>query len=588
MEISDAKARLRDRIESVVHHLLPNGKRVGKEWAIGSLTGAEGDSLKVNLSSDRAGVWSDFATGESGDVIELWSKVKRLSYKDTFADISLFLGDIKDNKRDNRYKRPDIRKEKLDNTAVQYLGSRGLSKNTIERFRITNNNDNITFPSYRDGELIMTKTMAIARKDGRKKIWASRNTEPCLFGWQALDDEASYVIICEGEIDAMTVSQWGFPSLSVPFGAGAGEKQRWIECEYHNLERFETIYICMDADSAGKDAMEEISMRLGRHRCKIIELDCKDPNEMLVSHNCTSSDFQYYIDKAMELDPDVLKRGTDFADEIYEYFYPTDREKGVSLPWKKLEETMRLRPGEVTLWTGINGHGKTQLIGQCMLHIMRQGVKVCIASMELSPSRVVGRMVRQAMCTRQPTEEHLKSAMQWIDDKLWVHSFEGEAKLSDILDTFEYAARRYRVEHFVIDSMMMLDVGSEDYEGQRAFIGKLCDFKRKLGCHIHLVAHPRKLINEDLPPSKMDIAGSGNISNMADNAFIIWRNKRKERELSKAEHQRDDKIIAKPDALFIVDKQRNDEGWLGQVGLWYNKVSAQFLEYNTESINYLR
>ncbi|MBN0941860.1 toprim domain-containing protein, partial [Pseudomonas aeruginosa] len=90
------------------------------------------------------------------------------------------------------------------------------------------------------------------------------DTEPCLFGWQAIPDGNREVTITEGEIDAMTAWQYGRPALSVPFGGGKDGKQRWIEYEFDNLQRFDVIYLCLDDDEPGHQATEEIVRRLGR------------------------------------------------------------------------------------------------------------------------------------------------------------------------------------------------------------------------------------------------------------------------------------------------------------------------------------
>lgn len=62
------------------------------------------------------------------------------------------------------------------------------------------------------------------------------------------------VVLCEGEIDCMSYAQYGISALSVPFGGGKGAKQQWIEFEYHNLDRFEEIFISMDVDDVGREA----------------------------------------------------------------------------------------------------------------------------------------------------------------------------------------------------------------------------------------------------------------------------------------------------------------------------------------------
>jgi hypothetical protein len=64
------------RLPELLALLLPGGRVVGAEWHVGSLAGERGDSLRVRLRGERAGVWCDFATGDrGGDVIALAAAV---------------------------------------------------------------------------------------------------------------------------------------------------------------------------------------------------------------------------------------------------------------------------------------------------------------------------------------------------------------------------------------------------------------------------------------------------------------------------------------------------------------------------------
>ena len=70
---------LADRIESLCRELLPNGKVDGKNWAVGDVNGAEGQSLKVSLVGENRGLWIDFADeGWRGDALDLVEAVKNL------------------------------------------------------------------------------------------------------------------------------------------------------------------------------------------------------------------------------------------------------------------------------------------------------------------------------------------------------------------------------------------------------------------------------------------------------------------------------------------------------------------------------
>src|SRR4051794_16681156 len=62
---------LAERMEKLVPELLPNGRPNGREWRVGSVEGEAGSSLAVCLFGLDAGLWHDFATGESGDALDL-------------------------------------------------------------------------------------------------------------------------------------------------------------------------------------------------------------------------------------------------------------------------------------------------------------------------------------------------------------------------------------------------------------------------------------------------------------------------------------------------------------------------------------
>jgi phage/plasmid primase-like uncharacterized protein len=69
-------ALMAGRVPALVAELLPAGVREGDEWRCGSLQGERGQSLSVRLHGSKAGVWSDFASGETGDVLDLVAAVR--------------------------------------------------------------------------------------------------------------------------------------------------------------------------------------------------------------------------------------------------------------------------------------------------------------------------------------------------------------------------------------------------------------------------------------------------------------------------------------------------------------------------------
>lgn len=415
---------------------------------------------------------------------------------------------------------------------------------------------------------------------------AEGDCEPCLFGWQALDSKVRSVVLCEGEIDCMSYSQYGVNALSVPFGGGKGAKQQWIEFEFHNLDRFEEIWISMDNDEVGQEAAREIASRLGEHRCRMVKLPRKDINECLMEGIAEDVIWQC-LEGAAFFDPEELYSAREFYQDTINAFYGKQQYL-FNPPWETLAHNFQFREAELTLVNGVNGHGKTEVVGHMSLEAMRQGVKTCVASLELKPGMLLKRLTRQATCCKIPPVLEIESAFNFYDDRLWIFGLTGTAKAERLIEIFTYARRRYGIQLFIIDSLMKCGIGDDDYNGQKAFVDALCDFKNKTNSHIILVTHSRKGDSEEKPTGKMDVKGSGAITDLTDNLFIIWRNKGRERALQRVQageqlSEKDEQLLASPASVLMLEKQRNGEGWEGGVPLFLDDQSHQFLQLDGAS-----
>lgn len=71
MNIRDLGLRANEEAQRLCEVLLPNGKRVGKQWVVGDVAGNPGDSMAVELDGDKRGQWYDHAAGEGGDMLKL-------------------------------------------------------------------------------------------------------------------------------------------------------------------------------------------------------------------------------------------------------------------------------------------------------------------------------------------------------------------------------------------------------------------------------------------------------------------------------------------------------------------------------------
>jgi twinkle protein len=287
------------------------------------------------------------------------------------------------------------------------------------------------------------------------------------------------------------------------------------------------------------------------------------------------NDFEGYMKERDTSEHSNIKPANEFHDELITFFNSDSVYSGSTLPWAKTHEQIRLRPGEVTLWSGFNGSGKSLILGQIMLHSLKE-YKVCIASLEMRPVTTLARMCRQALGANNPTQDYVKRFCERCCEKLWFYDQLGTVNSERMISVIHYAVEKLGVNHFVIDSLMKCGIADDDYNGQKRFIDKLCAAAKDSRCHIHLVAHSRKGLDEFTPPGKMDVKGSGSITDQVDNVITVWRNKKKEQFIASKNAS---KTFIEPDTLIICDKQRNGE-WEGKIGLWYDKSSTSFTEGN--------
>ena len=290
-----------------------------------------------------------------------------------------------------------------------------------------------------------------------------------------------------------------------------------------------------------------------------------------IPRTITREDFAAYL-QASEPQHRVVPASAFAQDIKRRLFSPEQRDDGL-LPWAKTHHSFAFRPGEVTLWAGINGHGKSMMLSMTMISLMSQNYRACIASFEMKPVVQLDRMMRQMSGGDRPTEEWVDACMQWLDGRLWFYDQQGTVDTESVYAVCRYAAERLQIRHIVIDSLMKCVRGEDDYNGQKNLVDELTSIARDTGLHIHLVHHIRKQNDENSPPGKFDAKGSGAITDQVDNVLIVWRNKGKEARARNGKPSSDDENA--PDALLVCDKQRNGE-WEGAVKLWFHQGAMQY------------
>lgn len=573
----DLAAKLAAEVLSVCRELLPNGTQKGAEWCVGSLGGEKGESLKVHLTGERAGIWCDFATSDKGDLLDLWRECNGLTMGETIRQVKYRYG-ISDPdfhpRRRKEFRAPEKQTFSAPQSAVvEYLTGRGLTESVIARARIaeesTSHGPAAVFRYYRDGEHCHTKFLRCDRPDGKKITWSSKDTLPALYGWHLIPEKARKVVLTEGEIDCLTLIQFGLPALSVPNGGGR-KQGAWLEHEFDLLERFDEILIAMDADQAGKEACAELVERLGSHRVRVVEWPEKDANDCLTKLGWGKHEFVNCLRSARVIGPEELANAADYRDQVKSLFLKLDSEKfeGIRPPWFSAHEPVEHRPGELTIWTGLNGHGKTTILQQLLNYCMALDAKVCYAGLEFPPERTLHAMVRQAAALPSPSMPFVDAIFDFYQDRLWLFKLTGPAKLDRLLDVFNYARARFGVTHCVLDSLMMLDIPEDDYASQKAAVQRFVDFALEHSIHFHLVAHGRKVLDPRKHIGRHGVKGSGGITDLAANVFVVWQNESKGEDDEPADNA--------PDAMLFVDKNRA-HGWRGKKCLTFDADALQFI-----------
>jgi twinkle protein len=219
-----------------------------------------------------------------------------------------------------------------------------------------------------------------------------------------------------------------------------------------------------------------------------------------------------------------------FVNDVIEIYEHPEKYIGDSSGFIELDKLLRgFRGGEVTVWTGQNGSGKSTILNQFSLFQTSQGRKCCIASLEMRPENV-------------------------LDSKL--------------LELFEYVVRRYGIKHLIIDSLMKITFKEgEKFVNQVDFLNKYIELCKKFNVHGHIVAHPRKKENDKSKLDKTDVKGFSELTDLADNV-IIWRNMEDKADLEENEER--------IDGLLILRKNRKF-GELGSIPIIFDPTSRRFM-----------
>lgn len=266
-----------------------------------------------------------------------------------------------------------------------------------------------------------------------------------------------------------------------------------------------------------------------------------------------------------------VKSTEGYLDQLKKY-YKSELGSGYAMPFMKLDNNFAIRKGELTVFTGVSGSGKSMLLGQISLYLTKM-TKVLIASMEMKPVLTLSRMITQRLGDPHPTEQYIEEFCKSLEDKLYIYDQQGVTNSDDMFAVLHYG-KMIGVDVFVIDSLMkMSDISEDNYEAQKVFIDRLAAYCRDLDIHVFLVCHTKKLADDYTTPDATNIMGSSHIRNLSDNILLAYR----DRSVNERILEGDEEAKILPNAYLYIQKQRNHT-WEGRLPLWFNEKSLTYRE----------
>lgn len=478
----------------------------------------------------------------------------------------------------------------VDNDVVgKYVTLRGIKPLTAELYGLTGNSQNeVVFPFYeteedfKKNEPVFIKYRPARKiKKGENKARREKGAMPILYGMHLCKPHETLYLF-EGEFDSMAGYQaTGYNCVSLPSGCS---DFTWLDNCEEWLKDYDTIAIIADNDEAGHKVIQRM---LDKTSFNILVPDfelyggCKDTNEILYKYG--ESRVKEVLDSVKPLPVEGLLNIADVKQVD-----PSEMPRTLTgIP--TLDRMMGgMYDGDLNVWTGKRGEGKTTFVNEITLGTIDQDRNVCVYSGEIPASRYKYNLYLQAATSFHVCEYMDKAAGRtnyyvpeskvakmdkWLDGRYWLYDNKqmGANEVENVLKVFEKAYKCYDCTVFVVDNLMTLRLAEKnaDYYRQQSIVAQqFKDFAVRFDVCVHLIAHPRKTNGREILDND-DIGGSGDISNIACNTFSIQR-------LSD-----DDKHENGCDAVLNVMKNRL-HGKLGAVKLNFSEKCKQLWETGTD------
>ena len=382
-----------------------------------------------------------------------------------------------------------------------------------------------------------------------KKAFTQEGAARQFYGIEFIPEDATELIIVEGECDALALASAGIPAVSCPNGAPLMVSDRRISPEDDNkfsyiweardlIDRCDKIILATDDDQAGHALAEEIARRIGRAKCWRVTYPsgCKDANDVIQKHGAQA--LRDAVEKSEPLPLKGVYTAKSYLKEVQE-IYDKGVGKGESTGIATLDDLLTIAEGQLTVVTGVPSSGKSEFVDQLMINLAQKSHwKFAVCSFEnpvhfhlakLS-EKVCGKIFFEGEGERMSNAE-LIEATDFID-KHFVFLDQRDGALStidSILDRAKQAVMRLGIRGLVIDPYNYLEknLASDESQSISSMLSKTTSFAKAHGVHVFFIAHPAKMYpREDgsMPvPTGHHVSGSANWWSKTDLGLTVHR-----------------------------------------------------------------
>ena len=352
--------------------------------------------------------------------------------------------------------------------------------------------------------------------------------EAGLYGEHLWSGKGKKAIVCEGEIDALSVSQsqgnrW--PVYSVPNGSAGASKaiRRSIEL----LNGYDEVIFCFDNDEPGIKASRECAQVLPPGKAKIAKLPLKDANEMLKSGRV--KELIDCIWQAQVYRPDGIINGKDLWDIVS----AEDSMASCSYPYEGVnKKTLGIRKGEIVTITAGAGIGKSQVCREIANHILNQEETIGYIALEESNKRTglgfMGLHLNKPLHlgTVEVTDEEFKDAFDNTlnTGNIFMYDHWGSLGSDNLLSKIRYMVTACGCGYIILDHISIVVSGIEDGDERRVIdnlMTKLRGLVEEVNCGLILVSHLKrpqgnKGHEDGAQTSMAQLRGSASIGQLSD------------------------------------------------------------------------